>query len=127
MRAGIGTLLTAVISCMVTVDDVWSGLCGTSHYWCQKTGSGLTYADPGFPVLTQVSFASCIYYCGTNSTCKALQWDSSQQECRFVSFLSGNDPYLSDTPATYEVLWKKSPDVKCPSVSHQGKVMQNIY
>ena len=99
------------IHCMLiwvlsTVHYISSNSCHYTHYWCEKSGDGLTYTDQTFTVVTTSDFPQCLKQCDKNTTCKAFQYDSTKGECCFSSYLNSDSvPYLTAS-VTYDTFWK---------------------
>ena len=85
--------------------------CDSMTYICHMVGNGLIYADPGLAVLTEVTYTECLQYCTNSRSCKVVQYDVINNECRFNSFLSNDMPYTA--PAPYEVFWKAASANDC--------------
>ena len=95
--------------------------CNRIYYWCYRQDSSLIYSDTQFSVQTGTTYAQCIQYCDSTTSCKAVQYDPTQRECRFNSFLSNDRPY--QTQATYDVFWKNTQQKDCSSQGMVNKAL----
>ncbi len=100
-----------------SIDFIMPFLC---NFWCQKSEFELKSHKLALLRLNLSDYTACIRYCHVKQECKAFEYDTNHNVCRFTANLQQNVKQGMGT--NYALFWKKSTNYSCVEELSRGNM-----